>query len=99
LEVRGEVYMDKADFQRLNEQQIQEGKPPFANPRNSAAGSLRQLDPQITAKRPLKFFAYALGSSEGYSFQTHHEFSGRPAAVGFPGQSADRNRYGRAGYD
>ncbi|HOU17400.1 MAG TPA: NAD-dependent DNA ligase LigA [Candidatus Marinimicrobia bacterium] len=74
LEVRGEVYMDKADFQRLNEQQLKEGKPLFANPRNSAAGSVRQLDPQITAKRPLKIFCYGLGALEGYSFQTHHEF-------------------------
>ena len=74
LEVRGEVYMDKADFQRLNEQQLKEGKPLFANPRNSAAGSVRQLDPQITAKRPLKIFCYGLGSLEGYFFQTHHEF-------------------------
>lgn len=74
LEVRGEVYMDKADFQRLNEQQLQEGKPPFANPRNSAAGSLRQLDPQITARRPLKIFCYALGSCNGYTFKTHYEF-------------------------
>jgi len=74
LEVRGEVYMDKADFQRLNEQQLKEGKPLFANPRNSAAGSVRQLDPQVTAKRPLKIFCYGLGSLEGYFFQTHHEF-------------------------
>ena len=61
LEVRGEVLMTRADFARLNEQQLSRGDKPFVNPRNAAAGSLRQLDPRVTAARPLRFYAYGWG--------------------------------------
>ena len=65
LEVRGEVFMPKAGFEQLNKLQLQQGKKPFANPRNAAAGSLRQLDPAVTASRPLDMFCYAIGRVEG----------------------------------
>ena len=74
LEVRGELYMDKADFLALNQRQEERGDKVFANPRNAAAGSLRQKDPTITARRPLKFFAYSAGQIEGKSWQTHFDF-------------------------
>jgi DNA ligase (NAD+) len=73
LAVRGEVYMDIADFKRLNEERLAQGEPPFANPRNAAAGSLRQLDSRITARRPLKIFFYDVGQCEGIEFQTQEE--------------------------
>jgi DNA ligase (NAD+) len=71
LEVRGEVYMTKRDFQRLNARREEEGEPTFANPRNASAGALRQLDPGITARRPLAMFCYGIGGVEGVSFQSH----------------------------
>ncbi len=65
LEVRGEVYIDKADLDELNARRAEDDLPPFANPRNLAAGSLRQLDPKVTAERPLKIYCYDIGRIEG----------------------------------
>ncbi|MCK9378064.1 MAG: NAD-dependent DNA ligase LigA [Syntrophobacterales bacterium] len=70
LEVRGEVYMDLPEFKRLNEDRLARGEPAFANPRNAAAGSLRQLDPKITAARPLNIYCYGVGEVRGHSFDT-----------------------------
>ncbi len=73
LEVRGEVYMPLAAFQRLNREREEQGLPPFANPRNSAAGSLKQLDPRVTAARPLDFVSHGVGATEGLGLGSHAE--------------------------
>ncbi|HPF77955.1 MAG TPA: NAD-dependent DNA ligase LigA [Alphaproteobacteria bacterium] len=83
LEVRGEVYMTRDDFLALNKAQEQEAKQVFANPRNAAAGSLRQLDPSITAQRPLHFFGYALGEVSEPIGQTQWEIRKALKAFGF----------------
>ena len=72
IEVRGEVFMPKAGFNRLNEEAIKRGEKTFVNPRNAAAGSLRQLDSRITAKRPLAFYAYSVGVIEGGELVDSH---------------------------
>lgn len=74
LEVRGEVYMGKKEFLALNAQREITGEPLFANPRNAAAGSIRQLDPRITAQRKLNVFCYAMGRVTGVEFSTHMDF-------------------------
>ncbi|MBF4243954.1 NAD-dependent DNA ligase LigA [Vibrio anguillarum] len=72
LEVRGEVFMPKAGFERLNQQALKKGEKTFVNPRNAAAGSLRQLDSKITAQRPLNFYAYSVGVIEGAELASSH---------------------------
>jgi DNA ligase (NAD+) len=74
LEVRGEVYMRHADFQKLNAERAAAGEPVFANPRNFAAGTVRQIDPRVTASRPLRFFAYAWGEVSEPVAETHWDF-------------------------
>src|SRR5919204_4569901 len=91
LEVRGEVYLPRSAFAKLNEQRAEAGLPTFANPRNSAAGSIRQLDPQLAASRPLSIWCYAVGAVEGLSLSTQfewlewlrdHGFKGSPDVAG-----------------
>lgn len=84
LEVRGEVIMHKADFERLNDEQRLEGLKPFVNPRNAAAGCLRQLDPKVTAKRKLSFYAYGLGEISEAVAMTHSSILDRLQSWGFP---------------
>src|SRR5690606_38816044 len=83
IEIRGEVYMSHADFRSLNERQGARGGQVFANPRNAAAGSLRQLDPEMTRGRPLRFFAYAWGSASAVPFPTQWEMVQAMAGWGF----------------
>ncbi len=85
LEVRGEVYMARSDFERYNEKQRARGLPTLVNPRNGAAGSIRQLDPGIAAKRPLSFFAYGLGAVSGWELPaTHSAVLDALAKLGLP---------------
>ena len=84
LEVRGEVFISKSSFKKLNNSRLEEGLDPFANPRNAAAGSLRQLDSKITAQRPLSIFCYEAGIIKGQSFKSHEEFLSGLKAWGFP---------------
>ncbi len=73
FEVRGEIYLPLAAFAKLNEQRAEAGEPTFANPRNSAAGSIRQLDPKLAASRPLSMWCYGVGATDGLEFETHSE--------------------------
>ncbi len=84
LEVRGEIYMTKPDFLALNERQQAAGEKVFSNPRNAAAGSLRQIDPKVTAARPLHFFAYAWGEVSAPIAETHWKCLQRLKTWGFP---------------
>src|SRR5205809_5629865 len=84
LEVRGEVYMDKNGFEKLNDERRKGGLPIFANPRNAAAGSLKQLDPAIVAKRPLGVVLYGTGATEGVDVDVHSEIFPLLKKLGLP---------------
>ena len=101
VEVRGEVFLRRADFARLNTRREQEGEPLYVNPRNTAAGSLRQLDPAVTASRPLSFFAYELGGwgeeAGAAPFERHTQKLAWLEAVGFPINPENRTASGLEG--
>jgi DNA ligase (NAD+) len=84
IEVRGEIYMRIADFNRFNQQQLEKGEKIFANPRNAAAGSLRMLDSKITAQRPLALYSYAVGYVQGAEIRSQKEALDYLRALGFP---------------
>ncbi len=84
IEVRGEVFIRKSEFEALNQRLAEKGEKPFANPRNAAAGSLRQLDPSITARRPLSFFAYTIGPMSESRPETHSEVLALLEGLGLP---------------
>jgi DNA ligase (NAD+) len=84
IEVRGECYIPLEAFRRLNEERLDAGLPVYMNPRNTAAGSLRQLDPAITAERPLSFWSYAIGALEGIAFASQSEALAWLSERGFP---------------
>jgi DNA ligase (NAD+) len=86
IEIRGEIYMPFDRFERMNEQRVQDGEPVFANPRNAAAGALRQLDPAITAKRPLRFYGYSVASDDRslLKFRTQWELLEQLVQWGIP---------------
>jgi len=84
LEIRGEVFINHKDFKELNQSRLNSGDQPFANPRNCAAGSLRQLDSKITARRPLKINCYAFGLIENINFKKHSDFLNQLPKWGFP---------------
>ena len=96
IEIRGEVFMNKADFLKLNEAQAKAGQKVFANPRNGAAGSLRQLDARITAGRPLSLFAYAQGESSEPVADTHWHYLQRLRDWGFQVNPLSRHLSGEA---
>ncbi len=97
LEVRGEVLMLKSDFEQLNRMQAAQGEKEFVNPRNAAAGALRQLDPRITATRRLAFFAYGTGGTEYGKLRRHSQVLDRLAELGFPVTAERRVVTGIAG--
>ena len=84
IEIRGEVFISSADFKALNEKIVAEGKNPFANPRNAAAGSLRQKDAAVTAQRPLSMYVHGIGSSQGPGIETQSEVYELLASWGLP---------------